>query len=241
MSGEGGHLLHCWRGGEAKLNAYLDDYATLTNALVTLYEASFDDRRIDQAVQLAEIMLSEFRDAEEGGFFYTSHNHERLISRAKDTFDDATPSSNAMAATALIRLGKLTGNNSYLEAAAEVIQLGAVFLTRSAIATSQLLVALDLYVGPTYEIAILAGNDQAATSRVLSGLRRSYIPNRVVACRESSHPGGSSHLSKMFEGKTSDGHQPIVFVCENFTCREPAEGEAGAQEAWKTLASPQRK
>ena len=106
-----GRLLHCWRHGQAKLDAYLDDYAYLANALVTLYETDFDERWIDEAAELCDIMLAHFRDPEEGGFYFTADDHEALVARTKEWFDASVPSSNAMAATALSRLGKLTGSN----------------------------------------------------------------------------------------------------------------------------------
>jgi hypothetical protein len=92
-----GRLLHTWRG-EAKLDAYLDDYAALVGGLVSLYEAGFDERYIDEAVCLADILLAHFADSDSGGFFFTSDDHEELVARQKDWQDSATPSGNALAA-----------------------------------------------------------------------------------------------------------------------------------------------
>ena len=106
MRAEGGRLLHTYKDGQAKLNAYLDDYANLIDGLTRLYEATGEPRWIDGALDLARVMIDEFADAEQGGFFYTGKSHEALIARTKDLFDNATPSGNAMAATALVRLGR---------------------------------------------------------------------------------------------------------------------------------------
>ena len=111
MRAEGGRLLHTYKDGQAKLNAYLDDYANLIDGLTRLYEATGEPRWIDAALDLARVMIDEFADAEQGGFFYTGKSHEALIARTKDLFDNATPSGNAMAATALLRLGALTGRD----------------------------------------------------------------------------------------------------------------------------------
>ena len=108
---EDGRLLHTYKDGRAKLNAYLDDYANLIDGLTRLFEATGDPRWIQGALDLARVMIDEFADAEQGGFFYTGKSHETLIARTKDLFDNATPSGNAMAATALVRLGALTGRD----------------------------------------------------------------------------------------------------------------------------------
>ena len=109
MRRDDGRLLHTYKGGQAKLDAYLDDYANLIDGLTRLYEATGEPRWIESALDLAEIMIGEFADLEQGGFFFTGNRHESLIARQKDVHDNATPSGNGMAATCLIRLGALTG------------------------------------------------------------------------------------------------------------------------------------
>ena len=117
-----GRLLHTYRDGQARFDAYLDDYACLANALVTLYEATFDERWIDEAVRLADIDAGPISaDHEQGGFFFTADDHETLVARPKDVQDSSTPSATAMAATVLVRLGKLTGRSDYLTAADETL------------------------------------------------------------------------------------------------------------------------
>ena len=111
-----GRLLHTYKDGQAKLDAYLDDYADLIDGLTRLYEATGEPRWIESALELAQIMIDEFADAEHGGFFFTGNRHEALIARQKDVHDNATPSGNGMAATALIRLGALTGRDDLTEA-----------------------------------------------------------------------------------------------------------------------------
>ena len=121
----------------------------LANALVTLYEATFDERWIDEAVRLADIMLTHFADSGHGGFFYTADDHEQLIARHKDIQDSAVPSGNALAATALVRLGKLTGRAEYLEAAATIFRMASGLIERAPTATGQMLVVLEMLLGPT--------------------------------------------------------------------------------------------
>src|SRR5262249_22320881 len=96
MRRDDGRLWHSWRGGQGKVEAFLDDYACLINGLVSIYEVSFLERFIDEAVKLADIMLGHFADPADGGFFYTADDQETLIARQKDWQDSSTPSGNAM-------------------------------------------------------------------------------------------------------------------------------------------------
>ena len=115
MRAEDGRLLHSYKDGQAKFNGYLDDYANLIDGLTHLYEATGEPRWIEAALELAGVMIEEFHDRDGGGFFYTGTSHEELIARQKDAYDNATPSGNAMAATALLRLGALTGRDDLTE------------------------------------------------------------------------------------------------------------------------------
>ncbi|MBM4087963.1 MAG: thioredoxin domain-containing protein [Planctomycetes bacterium] len=231
-----GRLLHAWRRGRARFDACLDDYSFLANALVTLYETCFDERWIDEAVRLADLMLAHFHDPERGGFFFTADDHERLIARNKDIYDNATPSSNAVAATVLLRLAKLRGSSRFLEAALGTLQLGADIMKRSAIAGAQLLNALDFHLGPAPEIVILGGRDETATGETLRELHSRYLPNRVIACRTTGRPHGESpHLAHLFAGKAPCGEHPTVYVCENNTCLPPVSEPAAIRQAWDRL------
>src|SRR5207237_2779821 len=119
-----GRLLRTYSAGtEPKLNAYLEDYAFLVDALVSLYEAAFEPRWIEAACSLAEVMIKEFWDSSAGGFFFTGLSHESLIARAKDLNDSSVPSGNAMAVTGLLRLGKLTGRKDFLDKAEATLRL----------------------------------------------------------------------------------------------------------------------
>jgi uncharacterized protein YyaL (SSP411 family) len=226
--------LHTWRGGRAKVNAYLDDYAAFINGLVSLYEASFDEPWIDAAVELADQMLVHFLDRDSGGFFYTGDDAEQLITRQKDLQDSATPSGNSMAATALVRLGKLTGRHDYLEAAVGAMQSAVGLMQKYPAAAGQMLLAVDLHVGPTYEIAILGNPKEQPVQRALANLRQRYFPNCVVAMR-SEGPGGEA-LDPLFQGREARSPSPTVYVCENFACQAPANGVEQVIALWEKLA-----
>jgi uncharacterized protein YyaL (SSP411 family) len=242
MSRTDGRLLHTWRHGKAKLDAYLDDYAYLINALVTLYEATFDERWIDEAVRLAELLLKHFEDKEGGGFFFTADDHEQLIARNKDFHDASVPSGNGMAATALIRLGKLTGRTEYLESAHRAIRAGLPTIERSAMAAGQLLIALDMWLGPMQELVLIGGSDEPANQKAIATLQQSYLPNAVIAYRpgdeeECIERGKISILDPLFAGRTASGGQPTLYVCENFMCQAPVSGVEEIQAILRDLST----
>src|SRR5690606_4361563 len=187
-----GRLLHSWRSGEARIDAYLDDYAYLINALVSLYEADFNEKWIDVAVELASMVLQHFLDPIEGGFYYTADDHEQLITRQKEFQDSSVPSSNGMAATALLRLGILTGNNEFIEAARGTLELATGLMEKAPTAAGQLLLAADMVIGPVDELVVLAGDDERELDDVLSAISQRFLPNRVVACRNKKSPAPAS-------------------------------------------------
>ncbi len=252
-----GRLLHTWRHGKAKGDAFLDDYAYLINALVTLYEATFDERWVDDAVRLADLMRQHFEDREQGGFFFTADDHEQLIARNKDFHDASVPSGNGMAATALIRLGKLTGNSEYLQSALGAIVAGLPVIERSPTAAGQLLIALDMWLGPMQELVLMGGSDESESRAILNEIQRAYLPNCVLAYRPASasrSPQGadalrspsdaprsplgscSRRLEPLFAGRSAIDNQPTLFVCQNFTCQAPLVGLQAIRQAIASLA-----
>jgi uncharacterized protein YyaL (SSP411 family) len=242
MSRPDGCLLHTWRHGAAKLDAYLDDYAYLANALVTLYEATFDACWIDEAVRLADLMRKHFEDQQNGGFFFTADDHEQLIARNKDFHDASVPSGNGMAATALIRLGKLTGRTDYLESARRAIVAGLPTMERSAMAAGQLLIALDMWLGPMQELVLIGGSDQSATDAALAVLHQAYLPSAVIAYRPANEQacidrGKSSLLDPLFAGRTALDNEPTLYICENFACQAPVRGIAAIRAAILKLSA----
>jgi uncharacterized protein YyaL (SSP411 family) len=229
-----GRLLHTWRNGQAKFAAYLDDYACLLNSLVTLYEATFDERWIDEAVSLADTLLARFADAKGGGFFFTADDHERLIARQKDMLDSSVPSGNAMAATALTRLGKLTGHADYLQAAERTVLAASELLERAPTAAGQMLLALDLLVGPTYELVLVTPAGDRDVKKLTSDIARRFLPNKIAARRPAANP--SKALDEAFTGREARDGKPTLYVCKDFACGEPVVGAKAIVSAIEKLA-----
>jgi uncharacterized protein YyaL (SSP411 family) len=219
-----GRLYHTWRHGTHKLSAYLDDYASLANALVSLYEASFVERYIDAAAALCDVLLAKFADLDGAGFFYTADDHERLIARNKEFTDSSTPSGNSLAATALLRLGKLTGKNNYLDAAYATITAAAPLMERMPLAAGQLLLAFDVQLGPTPELALM-DEDARGNQAAIAAIQRSFLPRKVLAARAMDATEKRSRLlDPLFSGKTAVDGEPTLYVCENHACQRPVSG-----------------
>ena len=139
-----GRLLHYWRSGQAKCDAYLDDYAGLGNALLTLYETGGPPARLDQAIALADTIVTQFADPEHGGFFFTADDHEPLIVRKIDCFDSPTPSGNGLAVMLLLRLRAISPGDKYQAAAEAALRACFPWMRQVPAAVFQLLLAMDL-------------------------------------------------------------------------------------------------
>jgi uncharacterized protein YyaL (SSP411 family) len=207
-----GNLLRTFKDGRAQLNAYLEDHAFLLEALLTLYEATFEPRWFESALALAETTIARFGDPERGGFFSTSDDHETLVARRKDAGDHPIPSGNSSAAMGLLRLAALSGERRYAEQAESVIRLFAGPAAQHPEMFAHLLRAIDFDLSPTREVALI-GEDVAALARVV---RSEHRPHLVLAVG----PEGSTVPPLLQDRPAIDG-QPAAYVCENFTCQVP--------------------
>jgi uncharacterized protein YyaL (SSP411 family) len=216
-----GRLLHTWRRGQAKLDAYLDGYACLSNGLLSLYEATFDESRVAEAARLADVMLARFADGA-GGFFFTADDHEQLVARQRDVTDQSVPSATGMAATALVRLAKLTGQEKYRTAAEAALRSVTAIMRSTPTAMGQTLLALELWLGPTYELVLAGDAASADFQTALADLQRRFLPNKVLASPQGASAAGP--LAALLAGKHAHDGQPTLYVCEGFTCQAPTAG-----------------
>jgi uncharacterized protein YyaL (SSP411 family) len=232
-----GLLLHSYKDGRARFNGYLDDYACLIDGLTRLFEASGEPRWLEAAVDLARVMIDEFADLECGGFFYTGRGHEELIARQKDAYDNATPSGNAMAATALLRLAALTGREDQAETGRATLQSVRLILERAPMAAGQSLVALDFLLAAPREIAVIAGSDRAEFDAVLRAISARFLPHAVVAPAPSPPSAELARLVPLLADRPALNGRTTTYICERFTCRVPVVGVAGVEAALGTGAS----
>jgi uncharacterized protein YyaL (SSP411 family) len=211
-----GRLYRSWRKGRAKLNAYLEDYANVAEGLLTLYETTFDARYFSAARELLDYVLAHFADPH-GGFFDTSDDHEPLVTRPKDTQDNAVPSGNSMTITILLKLAAFTGETRYAEIADAALRSMQSLLARYPTGFAQWLGALNFALGQPKEIALVgdqANDDLRALLQVIFG---AYRPFKVVALKR---PGEESPIPLLADRDAKDG-KATAYVCYNFACQLP--------------------
>jgi uncharacterized protein len=211
-----GRLRRSWKDGDARLDAYLEDYAYLLEALLTLYEATFEARWFDAARQIADLMIELFADPEQGGFFTTARDHERLIARRKDVDDHPIPSGNSSAAYGLLRLAALTGEHEYERHAVGVFRLLHKAAAGHPHALAHLLRALDFHFASVKEVALVAPAGADGLGELEAVVRSRFRPHLVLA----GGPEGTERPELMRERSAVDG-KPAAYVCENFACRRP--------------------
>jgi uncharacterized protein len=219
---DAGRLLRTWKQGDGRLPAFLDDHAYLLEALITLYESTFEPRWYREAVTLADTIIERFSDHERGGFFTTADDHEQLPARRKDLEDSPIPSGNSAAAFGLLRLALLSGEGKYERHALGVLRLMYPLAVRHPPAFGHLLRAVDFYLAPVREVAIV-GPDAEADAFV-AVVRSEFRPHLVLAGGEGAPTaGGSEPLAAvpLLEGREPvDGHA-AAYVCEHFVCKAP--------------------
>ncbi len=210
----GGKLLATYREGKAHLNAYLDDYAFLIDALLAFLQCRWDQKWLDMAIQLADELLDAFEDKEHGGFFFTSHDHEKLIQRSKSFMDDSLPSGNGVAASVLGRLGHLLGDSRYLQAAESTLRVAWSSIERYPSAHNALLHALEENISPAKRVIILGETD--ATAEWLEKYRQTHNPfNNLMLL-----PTNVSKLPGILSEYKTD-KSPVAYICEGHSCQEP--------------------
>lgn len=210
-----GRFLRTWKDGTAKLNGYIEDYANVADGLIVLYQVSGDVQYLTEAKRLADLMVTEFWDEDNGGFFFTSNDHEELIVRNKDFYDNATPSGNSVAADVLLRLAKLSGEEKYERFAVTVLRLTASQLRRHPQGFGRALSALEFHLAATKEIVIVGGKGNHLELDVLG----KYLPDAVVVL--SSGSKADSTTIPLLNGREIIDGKAVAYVCENFVCQRP--------------------
>jgi uncharacterized protein YyaL (SSP411 family) len=214
---EGTTLLHTWAAGRARNPGYLDDHALLAAAFVDLYEATGARTHLERARALAAALDARFHDAAGGGFFFTPHDGEPLVARAKPGADGATPGGNAAAALVLLRLHHLTGEDWMRARAEEVLRLFHDAAASNPFAYATYLEALELWAeGPT-EVVIVGARDAPDTRALGTVAAATYLPHRVLVLAE---PGAEDPPAPARGLPAVDG-RATAYVCRRFTCSAP--------------------
>ena len=246
---EDGRLMHTFKDGRARFNGYLDDYAFTVSALLDLYEATFDPAWFAHAEALMETTIERFWDPEDGGFFFTSDDHETLIVRSKNPYDNAIPSGNAVSVQNLLRLAAFTGRHDYRDRAGQTLSLFTDYMGAAPGGFGQLLCGLSWYLDKPVEIALVGAREDDTTRAMLDLIDNTFLPNKVVALYDPSEDGGQvggragagGRVDGRVGGRAPDripllANRPQIdgattaYVCEQFVCRQPVTTVDGLAE-----------
>jgi uncharacterized protein len=221
MRGPDGRLMRSYKDGRARHNGYLPDYAFMIAALLDLYEATGNPRRLRDAVALDEVLAARFEDGQAGGFFLTSDDHEELLAREKPAYDGAEPSGNSIQTLNLLRLQELTGRDAYRQRAERALGAFGETLRTSPAALSEMLLAVDWHTDVPKEIVIVTPNTRGEAGPFLDRLAKAFVPNRVLVVANERETDGIAELVPLAAGKIARGGVPTAYVCERGTCALP--------------------
>jgi hypothetical protein len=213
MRDDQGRLLRSFGDGRAGPLGYLEDHAFMLEALLALYEATFEERYFLRARMLADTLLERFADVERGGFFVSPHDGEQLITERKELEDHPIPAGSSSAALGLLRLAALSGEQRYEDAALGAIGLAVAMAARFPSAFGYILAAADFYLADVTEIA-LVGADTGAMERAL---RNRFRPHAVLA----GAPDGASSAVPLLASRSAVGGLATAYVCRGFACNAP--------------------
>jgi uncharacterized protein len=215
--GREGRLHRVWKDGIARLNGYLEDYALAADGLLTLYQASGESEWLFAAEQIVQTQVELFGDGEAADFYFTSSDHESLLVRQKEYLDNATPGGNSVSCLNLLRLAELLDKTEYHERAAAMLQIVGKAAAQYPLGFGQWLQALDFFIGPVNQVAIVGPADQREP--LVDVARRNYLPNVVLALADTRDD--ESVRIPVLENRGLHGGKPAAYVCRNYTCSQP--------------------
>ena len=221
-----GRLLRSWRRGEARHNAYLEDYAALILGLAALYQSDPDPYWFNSAVDLTRDMVEHFEDPE-WGFFDTRNDHEALVTRPKDIQDNATPSGNALAAHALLQMSEFTANGAWRDLAEKMLTEVQGIAVRYPTSFSKWLSAMLVAVTSIQEVAILGDPNSEATKKLVKTVWSDFRPFLVFA--QDDYPAAQNSPPLLFDRQLL-GDKPTAYVCRNFVCKLPVNSPEDLRE-----------
>ena len=232
------HSYHEVKEGQVarEVDGIFDDYAYLIQGLIDLYQADFNPKWLKISVDLAGQMIELFSDKEAGGLYLTGKDSQGLIVRTRPDYDGAVPSGNSVAATTLIRLAELTGEKEWLMHAEKILAHYQQDIKSRGTSLAQMLIAVDLWLGPRSEIVIAGGIQSTQTQKILKSIRGQFLPRTAVLVRDPET--NSDKLDQIAE--IVKAHEPIegevtVYLCEDFVCKRPITEYGVFQKAMNEL------
>ena len=215
-----GRLRRSYKDGQARFNGYLEDYAMVADGLVELYEATFETRWLVEAASLADAILDLFWDEGAEIFYDTPADHEELVTRPRDAYDNAAPSGTSVATDVLLRLSLLLDRDGYRERAEAVLDSSSGGMERLPGAFGRLLAALDFHLSSPREVAIVGDPQAQDTQALVDTVYALYLPNKVVAGRAPDDDEAARLVPLLADRPMRDGH-PTAYVCEGYACKNP--------------------
>ena len=219
---KGERLLKRYRNGVAALDAHLDDYAFMAWGLLELYEATFATKYLSQALDLMNIMVEDFWDDKNGGFFLGSDQSEKLIVRSKTAYDGAIPSGNSVAVMNMVKLTRITGNTNWAELAEKTIRAFSEDVNRTPTGYTLMLTGFMFDTQNSKEIVIVGDSRNRNTTKFLHTIRASYAPHKVLLFKDTSVSDNRlEQLANWTSTQNSINGKPTAYVCKNFACNQP--------------------
>jgi len=213
-----GRLMRVFHQGRWHINGYAEDYAFLIQAVIDLYEATFELKYLKEAYELNEGMIHQFWDEKQGGFFFIGKENESLIARSKNPYDNAIPSANSIGLFNLVRLGYLTGEESLKQKAEQILRLFYDFLSEHPSGFAHMLSGYSLFLNPE-EIGIIGPREDYRTIAMLKEIFLAYLPNKILSFKEPQEKSDQDWIPFL---KDKDASRiPTTFICRNFTCLPP--------------------
>lgn len=209
-----GRLYATYKDGKAHLTGYLDDYAFLLDALLTLLQVRWRSSDLQFAIELAEVTLEEFWDNEQGGFYFTAHSHEPLISRLKSFSDDALPNSNGVLALLLGRLGHLLGEMRYIQAAEKTLQVAWQSIQQTPHVHNTILSAVEEYLLPPQVLVLRGETEQLLKWQDVC--RDHFVPNQICV----AIPNDAERLPGLLNERKPQG-EVVAYICTGVECKAP--------------------
>ena len=217
---EDGGLLRTYRSGKAHLDAYLEDYAFLSEGLIDLFEVSGEAKYLGEAERLMDHVLADFAGDDTGAFYNTARQHQHMLIRYRDGSDGATPSSNAVAAYALARISYHLNREDLRAASVGAIKAYGHAIARYPRGFAKSLIVVELLLDGPVELALVGQRSSRGLEDLRQAVAKHFLPNRIEALLDPASPHGADVLP-LLEGKTLVGGKAALYVCRDYVCQAP--------------------
>jgi len=221
LTGKDGKLIHRFRDGESGLPSHIDDYAFMINASIDLYEATFEIKYLKRAIELNDILMKDFWDEQNGGFYFTSSTSEELIARQKDVYDGAIPSGNSIALLNLIRLSRFTANIYFEKKASILVKYFSGYISGSPSSFCMFMCGLDFLLSSSTEIVIVFKQNDGILAEGINLIRSIFNPNKVVILKSYNLDKVFAEMLSFTKDMKMMNNNTTFYVCRDYACNQP--------------------